>query len=132
MKYVLDTDTIIYFLKGEPHVANKILKVDNKAISTTIISHSELFFGVYNSSHIEKNHKLITGFLDRISIFPYDENASHKFGEIKAKLKSKGQLIADLDLMIASICIAQNATLVTNNSRHFEKVPHLKFTNWTH
>lgn len=130
MNYILDTDTLIYFLKGEPHVVKKMLQVESGAIHTTIINHSELLFGAYNSAHVEKNLKNITGFLSSISILPYDEEASETFGQLKAKLKLKGKLIADMDLMIASICLAQNATLVTNNARHFERVNHLKFTSW--
>lgn len=130
MNYILDTDTIIYFLKGDPRVVKKILHVESKAIHTTIVTHSELLFGAYNSAHVEGNLKKISQFLDRISILPYDQDASKKFGQLKANLKIKGKLIADMDLMIASICLAQNSTLVTNNARHFERVPHLKFTNW--
>lgn len=130
MSFILDTDTLIYFLKGEPQVVKKMLQIDSKAIYTSIISHSELFFGAYNSTHVIKNLKKVSLFLDNISILPYDENASNKFGQLKAKLKLQGKLIADMDLMIASICLVQNATLVTNNSRHFERIPHLKYTNW--
>lgn len=130
MNYILDTDTLIYFLKGEPQVVKKMRQVESKAIYTSIITHSELLFGAYNSAHVEKNLKKISKFLDSIAILPYDEEASKTFGQLKAKLKHKGKLIADMDLMIASICLTQKATLVTNNSRHFERVPHLKFTNW--
>lgn len=130
MTYILDTDILIYFLKGEARVVRKMLHTESEAVHTTIISHSELFFGAYHSAHIEKNLKKISQFLNNISIMPYDEEASSLFGQLKAKLKIKGKLIADMDLMIASICLSQNATLVTNNTKHFEKVPHLKHTNW--
>lgn len=130
MNYVLDTDTIIYFLKGDPQVVKKVLHLDSKSIHTTIINHSELLFGAHNSAHIEKNLKKISQFLNAVSILPYNQDASQKFVQLKASLKAKGKLIADMDLMIASICLGQNITLVTNNSRHFERIPHLKITNW--
>ncbi len=130
MNYILDTDILIYFLKGVPNVVKKIQQAENKAIHTTIVTHSELLFGAYNSAHVDFNLKKISMFLNAISILPYDENASKKFGQLKANLKIKGKLIADMDLMIASICLAQKATLVTNNSRHFDRVPNLKFTSW--
>jgi predicted nucleic acid-binding protein len=130
MKYILDTDTLIYFLKGETHVIKNMLQIESTAIHTSIISHSELLFGAYNSAHVERNLKKILRFLNSISILPYDENASTLFGKLKAKLKIQGNLIADMDLMIASICLSQKATLVTNNSRHFERIPRLKFINW--
>jgi len=130
MKYILDTDTLIYFLKGETHVVKNMLQIESTAIHTSIISHSELMFGAYNSTHVDKNLKKISRFLNSISILPYDENASTLFGKLKAKLKIQGNLIADMDLMIASICLSQKATLVTNNSRHFERIPRLKFINW--
>lgn len=130
MNYILDTDTIIYFLKGDTSVVKKVSRIDSKVVHTTIINHSELIFGAHNSAHVERNLEKISRFLDSISILPYNQDASKKFGQLKASLKAKGKPIADMDLMIASICLAQNTTLVTNNSRHFERIPHLKLTNW--
>lgn len=128
MKTILDTDTIIYFLKGNEQVIKNILKLDKNLIYTTMISHSELFYGVYNSKHKKKNLEKISKFLDNISVLPYTEDASKKFGELKASLKKKGKLIADMDLMIASICLTNNAQLLTNNTRHFERVPKLNYS----
>lgn len=130
MNIILDTDTIIYFLKGEHSVIKKMLQVDSKLIHTTMISHSELFYGAYHSKHMKKNLEKISVFLDTISVLPYTKEASQIFGKLKASLKKKGKLIADMDLTIASICLENNAELITNNTRHFERIPKLKYRSW--
>lgn len=61
----------------------------------------------------------------------FDENIGKIFGNIKADLKNKGQLINDSDLFIAATAISNNMILVTNNERHFKRIITLKVENWS-
>lgn len=130
MSYILDTDTIIYFLKGMPSITERIASISPGEINTTIINHAELLFGAFNSARKQKNLKKVGMFLDAIKILPFCEQASAIFAEQKAGLKKRGTLLADLDLMIASITLRHEMVLVTNNSRHFERLKNLRLENW--
>lgn len=130
VKYVLDTDTLIYFLKGYPDVVEKITSTPADHLNTTIINHAELFFGAYHSEHKKRNLEKITAFLGNINILPFCSQSSLVFAEEKARLKKEGAIIADLDLMIASICVKNHMTLVTNNTKHFHRIAKLKSENW--
>ena len=131
MKYVLDTDIISYFLKGDMRIVNKLLATDPKSIFTTSINYSELLFGALNAQHNSK--KLLNDAVEipRIMhVIEYNLEAAEIFATLKAGLVKKGQIITDMDLMIAAVAIVNNCTLVTNNEKHFRRIKKLKIANW--
>ena len=91
---------------------------------------AELYFGAYNSKKIEENLKRIELFKKSLTILSDSEESARLFGKIKADLKSKGTIIEDFDILIASIVIANNCILVTNNTEHFERINGLQIQNW--
>jgi predicted nucleic acid-binding protein len=119
---VLDSDILIYFLKGKKDVVNEVMKIPQDELYITRINYTELLYGAYNSQKIEKNLEKIVPFLKSFSILEFDENASQIFAKQKAKLKQSGNIIADMDLMIASISIANKQPLYTNNIKHFARI----------
>ena len=125
-KYILDSDILIYFLKGEKEVIKKVLSLQNDELYITIINYTELLYGIYNSNKISQNKEKILSFLDNFKILQFDKNASEIFAKLKAKLKKQGKIIADMDLMIASIAISNKAILYTNNLKHFNRIDGLK------
>lgn len=131
MNYVIDTDILIYFLKNNKNVVEKFSEVNDGNIFTTIINYSELLFGAYNSALVEKNLKRFKSFLKTINVLKFDKDAAEHFAREKARLKKAGNLIDDMDLMIAGICLANEFTLVTNNNRHFKRIEALTLENWS-
>jgi len=130
LRYVLDSDTVIYILKGNESAISHLLGVAPNDLATTRVNHAELLFGAYNSRRVEHNLARIKSFLAELFILEFDRQASELFARQKAHLKKRGLLIADMDLMIASICLASEATLVNNNTRHFTRVHGLRLANW--
>jgi predicted nucleic acid-binding protein len=130
VSYILDTDTIIYFKKGEKNVATRVLSTHPSYLNTTIINRAELLFGAYYSQHKKTNLIKVRDFLSHIKILPFCENSVEIFAEYKASLKKSGNMISDMDLMIASIAMANNMIMVTNNSKHFNRIKELKIENW--
>ncbi len=130
MSIVIDSDILIYFLKGHSEIVSRLSSYPLEAIFTTRINYTELLYGAYNSAQIDNNLRKITAFLDILSILEFDQKAGTIFAQEKARLKQHGILIADMDLMIASITIANDFSLVTNNLRHFERIENLKMERW--
>ncbi len=67
---------------------------------------------------------------ENIKLYSFDKSAAQVFGILKAELSQSGTIVADMDLMIASIAIANKETLVTNNLKHFKKIEKLTIENW--
>jgi len=122
---IIDSDILIYFLKGNKEVINRLLEIPSNQLYTTRINYTELLFGAYNSDRIEKNLNTIIPFLKNFTILEFDKKSADIFAQLKAELKKDGNLIADMDLMIASITIANNETLYTNNLKHFKRIKKL-------
>jgi len=131
MKYLLDTNICIYIIKKKPATIFK--KFESMKISDVTISSitlAELEYGVYKSSHRENNKIALTKFIAPIEILPFEENAARAFGEIRADLEQRGQIIGPYDLLIAAHAYANQLSLVTNNVKEFRRIKNLKIENW--
>ncbi|MCB0211670.1 MAG: PIN domain-containing protein [Anaerolineae bacterium] len=130
MKYLLGTDIIIYWLNGDHQIEKKALDIGLENIGFSIISKAELFFGAYNSRHVKQNLKNVKRLSNTLSTIQFDDKAAEIFGQLKSNLKKQGNIILDADIMIASIALAHNLTLITNNVSHFKRIPALNSENW--
>ena len=130
IEYVLDTDTCIYWLKGEEKIGKMVETVGEDSLRTTIITLAELKYGAYYSKKSDKNLENIGKFLRKVKVLSLDYDAVEKFGKIKAELRRSGQIIQDFDILIASITLSHGAVLVTNNVEHFNRILSLRHENW--
>jgi predicted nucleic acid-binding protein len=128
--YILDSDILIYFLNGKKDVVEQITAIPQDNLYITRINYAELFYGAYNTKRIEENLKTIIPFLDNFTVLEFDKESSEIFAKTKASLKMNGNIIADMDLMIASIALRHNVTLVSNNTKHFKRISKLKLENF--
>ena len=131
MIYLLDTDICIYWLKGKTTVRDRVNKVDWTDIAICVITVSELYFGAYNSRKIETNLIAAETFIQSLTVLSLSNDTLKKFGELKAQLRQAGKPVADFDLLIASVALTENLILVTNNTRHYQRIPGLKLDNWS-
>ena len=129
--YLLDTDTIIYSLKGNTAVTKNLQLHINDAIKICAITLMELYYGAYKSQRIESNRAKIKALETSCEIIPIGQESIETFGMLKAKLEKEGTPLDDFDLILASCALANNLVLVTNNVKHFQRIKGLKIRNWT-
>jgi len=131
MAYLLDTDIVIYWLTDRfPQIQEQIDRLDRSDIFFSAIGVAELYFGARNSNHPQDNQELVDELVSWVTVLDFDHAAGVLFGRIKAELKQSGKLINDSDLFIAATAISHDLVLVTNNLRHFERIPLLRTENW--
>lgn len=130
MAYLIDTDTIIFALRGDSSVLAKFEENKNLPFSISMITYAELVFGAKRSQNEQKNMIKVNHIRDIYPIEELNEGVMEVFADIKAKMFDKGIRIEDMDLLIAATAIYNELTLVTNNTKHFENVPNLKIENW--
>lgn len=128
--YILDTNTLIYFFKGIGNVANILLSKSPKDISIPSITLYEIEVGIAKSNNPEKRKKQLESLISRISITPFGANEAEVAAMIRADLESKGKPIGPYDTLIAGIALSNNATLVTHNTKEFERVNGLTIEDW--
>ena len=130
MTYLLDTDICIYWLKGNPTVRERFLAIGWEQVCICVMTVAELYFGAYNSSRVVDNLARAEAFVQLLPTVTLTDATLKKYAELKATLRKAGQPVADFDLMIASVAIATDLILVTNNTRHYNRLPDLRLENW--
>lgn len=129
-KYLLDTNIVIYVLKRRPKEVLEIFNRNASRMAVSSITLSELIYGAEKSPNVDKNLEAIEEFVSHLDVLPYDAKASQHYGQIKAALEEKGEIIGENDIHIAAHAISQGLILVTNNLREFKRVPNLAIENW--
>ena len=122
--YVLDTDIAVEYLRGNETVVERLWKLSE--IGMTMITVAELFYGVCRSQNTKKHEAKLKDMIDGANLLGIDELSCRVFGAMKAKVNEKGKSVDDFDVMIASICIANDCTLITRNLRHFKEFEGLR------
>ena len=130
IKFLLDTNIVIYVLKRRPLEVLKIFNANASRMAISSITLSELIYGAEKSANIAKNLEAIEDFVSHLEVLPYDARASQHYGQIKAALEKKGKIIGENDIHIAAHAISQGLILVTNNLKEFKRVPNLALENW--
>ncbi len=130
MSFLIDSDILIYLLNGNEIVRENFLLHDSAVKVISVISYGELHFGAEKSLSRERNLARIRTLEEILPVIDVTPGIMAAFGALKAGLQRQGMRVDDFDLVIASTAIAQNYTLVTNNERHFSKIPGIRILNW--
>lgn len=130
LKYMLDTNIVIYVIKRKPISALETFNRHAGQLSISSITLAELIHGAEKSEQAEKNLRLVEDFTSRLVVLDYDTKAAAHYGNIRAELEKSGQTIGVNDLHIAGHARSEGLILVTNNKREFERVPGLRLENW--
>jgi len=130
LKYLLDTNIVIYVIKQRPVEALEIFNRHQGRMAISSITLAELVHGAEKSSDVSRNMAVVEDFVSRLAVLAYDDKAAWQYGNIRATLEKVGQPIGVNDLHIAAHARSNGLTLVTNNLREFERVPGLLLENW--
>ena len=135
MRYLLDTDICSYVIRGRD--AGLLATMQSKAlsgadISISVITYAELRAGAERSQHADRYNRAIGLFCERLSgVLAWDRSAADEFGLLEAELLKGGKPIGRNDTMIAAHALSLGSTVVTNNHRHFSRVPRLEVEYWS-
>lgn len=131
MIYLLDTNACIRYLnKSNSGVVNKIASLPTTDLRLCSVVKFELLYGAQKSQQRTSNLALLKNFFANFVSLSFDDKAAHIAAIERARLEAIKQPIGALDLMIASIALANNLTLVTHNTREFSRVANLQFEDW--
>lgn len=128
-RYLLDADTVSYALRGQGQVAARILLHPPSDIAISSLTLAELGFGAEKKKST-KQRRAIRSFVQDVAVVPFDQAAADQFATLASVLARKGTPIGILDTLVAAHALALGLTVVTNNTRHFARVPGLKIENW--
>jgi tRNA(fMet)-specific endonuclease VapC len=129
--YMLDTDTSSYIMKRSHNaVLKRLQKLPTSAVCISVITKSELLFGVEVSPRRQQDAAALDEYLRHVEVLEFPDVAAFHYAQIRAALKARGTMIGANDLFIAAHARSLELTLVTNNTQEFARVPDLKVENW--
>ena len=128
--YLIDSDCLIYFLKGDKEVVESISDLNQDKLFTSVICVGEVMEGLLGAKHTAKRSSF-EKMLTTIEVVDIDLKVVKKFSELRSKLRSMGKLIDNFDLLIASSCLVYDMVLVTGDTNHFKRIPGLKIYKFT-
>lgn len=131
MMYLLDTNTVSNYLKGNSAVLKNLKRHHRSLVAISSITKYELFYGLLkNSSAHKKYGEQLRLLFKQAQTLVFDEESALIAAEIKHDLTQKGTPIGDCDTMIAAIGLQHKTIVVTNNVKHFQRVRDLVVINW--
>jgi tRNA(fMet)-specific endonuclease VapC len=131
-RYMLDTDTCSYVMRRSSAVVLKRLQeVRVSDVCISVITKSELLFGVEVSPRRQQDETALNAFLAHVEVLDFPDEAASHYAKIRADLKARGSMIGANDLFIAAHARSLGLTLVTNNTHEFARIQGLMLDNWT-
>jgi tRNA(fMet)-specific endonuclease VapC len=119
---MLDTDICSYIIRKRPSSLLERFQTNAEILCVSVVTAAELQFGAEKA--------LVNEYLDRLPVLDWTQGVVADYARIRTALERAGKPIGNLDLLIAAHAVSEGSTLVTNNLRHFEHVPGLKFEVW--
>ena len=128
--YLLDTDTVIYALKGQRDVMRNLALHADDPLGVSVITLMELYYGAFRSRQVAGNLAKVRSLEKAVRVWDLQADAAEVFGALKAQLESDGTRLDDFDLGIAACALVHNLTLVSHDSAHFKRVRGLRLDDW--
>lgn len=130
LRYMLDTNILIYTVKNRPEVVRQHFEAHDGEICVSSVTAMELLYGAHKSQAVRRNLDVIEALLARLEIMDFDLAAAEHAGQIRAELAVSGTPIRPFDVMIAGHARSKGLCLVTNNEGEFARVSGLRLANW--
>jgi tRNA(fMet)-specific endonuclease VapC len=128
-RFMLDADTVSYAIRGRGRVAAELLRHRPSELCLSSITLAEIQFGA-EAKRSQKLRHAIRNFVKDMQVLPFDEPAAVRFAVVAAALGHKGTPIGSFDTLVAAHALSLGLTVITNNTKHFSRVPGLKLENW--
>ena len=131
LRYLLDTNICLYIAKQRPpSVAARFAKLASGSVGMSLITFGELRYGAEKSKQRVEALDALHRLSELIPVMTPDDTVGERYGALRAQLERAGTPIGNNDLWIAAHALDLGVTLVSNNTREFERVPKLKLDNW--
>jgi len=128
-RFMLDADSVSYAIRGQGQVAARLLQHQPSELCVSSITLAELRFGAA-AKRSQKLRRSIRSFVKDVAVVPFDEAAADRFAVVAAALARRGEPIGSFDTLVAAHALSLGLAVVTNNTKHFSRVPGLAVENW--
>lgn len=129
-KYLLDTNIVSLAVRGNAHVLKNLTSVPMSELCISAITHAELMYGLAKRPEALRLHRLVSEFLLRVDVLPFDAAAAEVYGKFRADVEASGRSLSAPDMQIAAHAYGIGAVLVSND-RAFFHIGGLSVEDWS-
>jgi predicted nucleic acid-binding protein len=126
MKYLVDTDWVIDYLKGKPSAVEALTRLSEDGLAISLITYGEIYEGIYFSRNPQASEKGFLQFLRGVRVLPLNKLILKRFARLRGELRRTGNLIGDPDLLIAATTLQYNLVLLSRNRSDFQRISELR------
>ena len=130
MSFLLDTNILSAHLRRPSGLAHRFVQYSGRLYTSSVVL-AELFVWAYNrpdpTTVLETIDRLL---FEDVSVLDYDRDCANEFGRIRIQLRRSGIEVPTADLLIASVALVFDLTLVTHNTSDFQSIPNLRLVDW--
>lgn len=126
MRYLVDADWLIDAAIGRPQAQHLLERLSDEGLAVSIIAVAEVYEGAFGTPDPQATLAGLRVFLSDFAILPVTDPIVEHFARLRALLRQRGQLIPDMDLLIAATAMTEDLALITRNVRHFARLPDLQ------
>ncbi|EGG92850.1 PilT like protein [gamma proteobacterium IMCC1989] len=131
-RYMLDTNTVSYIIKGDPaSIQQRLVNVPMASICISVITEAELLRGLAKKPKAKQLALLVKEFLLRVEILPWDSDAANTYAHLRTLCEKEGKPLGAMDMLIAAHSVAEGAVLITNDKAFYRIAQHLVLEDWT-
>ena len=127
--YLLDTDIVIFLLRGQKGIARHLATIEPNHIFVSEVTVAELEYGNYCSGRYEENQEILKLFLSSVNILPFSKSIA-LYAKERYRLRKIGQSIEDFDLLIGCTAVSEKLVMITNNIRHYSRIEGIQIEKW--
>ena len=128
--YLIDSDILIHALRGHATVTERLREHRDAPKALSVLTYGELLYGARKTQRPADHLAKVYRVAELFPLVPVSRAVMEGFAELKVKLESRGEPLDHIDLMIGVTALVLNYTMVTNNERHFRRIPGLRIENW--
>jgi predicted nucleic acid-binding protein len=126
MRYLIDSDYVADYLVAKPHTTELLPTLAQEGIGISLITVGEIYEGIYYGRDPQKTEEVFLRFMRIARPLALTSKIIQQFAQIRGALRRKGQIIGNFDILIAATAICHHLTLVTRNTKDYERIPGLQ------
>jgi tRNA(fMet)-specific endonuclease VapC len=126
MRYLIDTDWMVSYLNGRVEAIDLFRSIEQEELTISQVTYGEVYEGIYFGHDPRRYGRAFRDVLRAVDVLPLTQAIWRRFARLRGELRQQGQLIADLDILIAATALQNNCLLLTRNRRHFERISQLR------
>ncbi len=125
MTYLVDSDYVADWLKGQPQAVTVLRALAAEGLAISLITYGEIYEGIYYGTNPRRHEQGFIQFLRQADVLPLNKPIMKRFARLRGQLRQTGSIIGQADILIAATALHHGLTVVTRNIRHFERIPNL-------